>query len=169
MARTDPDAEGHPTLALESFLPYRLARAAEEVSQRFARLYRQRYGLSRPEWRTLATVGQYGAITATAIGRHSAMHKTKVSRAVQALEQRRWVMRRTDEHDRRVEHITLTAEGRDNYRDLVTIARRFEQDFTRRLGAAATAKLSAGLTAIEAIAELGDAAAGRREQMGEEQ
>ncbi|MEX2081804.1 MAG: MarR family transcriptional regulator, partial [Dehalococcoidia bacterium] len=57
-----------PPLVLERFLPYRLNRAAEAVSQRFAAVYRSRYGLTRPEWRTLATVGQMEPTTATAIG-----------------------------------------------------------------------------------------------------
>ena len=75
-------------LALESFLPYRLNRLADAVSREFSRIYRDRYGLTRPEWRLLATLGQYGTMTATAVGAHSAMHKTKVSRAVAALEKR---------------------------------------------------------------------------------
>ncbi len=67
-------------LVLENFIPYRLNKAAEAISQRFASLYHDRYGLTRPEWRTLATLGQFGKLTATAIGAHSSMHKTKVSR-----------------------------------------------------------------------------------------
>jgi len=58
-------------LALEKFLPYRLNRAAEKVSQRFAQEYKKRYGLTRPEWRTFATIGQFGVITAREICNHS--------------------------------------------------------------------------------------------------
>ena len=72
------DGLDNAPLALEGFLPYRLARAAEQVSRQFAALYRERHGMTRPEWRTLATIGQFNRITATAIGQHSSMHKTKV-------------------------------------------------------------------------------------------
>lgn len=136
-------------LQLEAFLPYRLLRAAEEVSRRFARHYKERHGMTRPEWRTLATIGQFESITAKQVGEHSSMHKTKVSRAVRALEQRRWLKRKTDENDRRIEHLELTSTGRTVYRELVRIAREFEQELTDKLGERASKNLNAGLSAIE--------------------
>lgn len=136
-------------LALEGFLPYRLARAAEAVSREFATVYRERHGMTRPEWRTLATIGQFNRITATEIGQHSAMHKTKVSRAIRALEDRKWLTRQVDEADRRVEHIELTREGRQIYRELVEIARTFEADLLDRIGLASAGQLDSGIGAIE--------------------
>ena len=91
---------------MENFLPYRLNRIAEAVSREFSKLYRDRHDLTRPEWRTLATLGQFGTMTATAIGEHSTMHKTKVSRAVSELEKRKWLTRAPDEADRRTEHLS---------------------------------------------------------------
>lgn len=113
-------------LTLETFLPYRLNRLAEDVSRNFSRIYRDRFGITRPEWRLLATLGQYGTMTATAVGRHSAMHKTKVSRAVAALQQRHWLTRTPDDADRRIEHLRLTSAGLAAYRELVPIAHAFE-------------------------------------------
>ncbi len=137
------------TLALEGFLPYRLARAAEIISRQFATLYRERHGLTRPEWRTLATIGQFNRITATEIGAHSSMHKTKVSRAIRALEERKWITRQVDQTDRRVEHIELTREGRTHYRDLVTLARSYEARLVDMLGETGAAELEAGISAVE--------------------
>lgn len=137
------------TLALEGFLPYRLARAAEIISRQFATLYRERHGLTRPEWRTLATIGQFNRITATEIGTHSSMHKTKVSRAIRALEERKWITRQVDQTDRRVEHIELTREGRTHYRDLVTLAHSYEARLVEMLGETGAAELEAGISAIE--------------------
>lgn len=136
-------------LALEGFLPYRLARAAEIISRQFATLYRERHGLTRPEWRTLATIGQFDRITATEIGAHSSMHKTKVSRAIRALEERNWITRQVDEVDRRIEHIELTREGRTHYRDLVTLARSYEAKLVEVLGQSGIDQLEAGIAAIE--------------------
>src|ERR671919_214492 len=96
-------------LTLKTFLPYRLNRLAEEVSNNFSRIYRDRFGITRPEWQLLATLGQYGTMTATAVGLHAAMHKTKVSRAVAALQQRHWLTRTPDDTDRRIEHLRLTS------------------------------------------------------------
>ncbi len=68
--------ESADIFALESFLPYRLMRIAERVSQDFATIYREKYSLSRSEWRCLATLGQFGKVTAKQIGAHSAIDKT---------------------------------------------------------------------------------------------
>ena len=69
-------------LKLEEFLPYRLNVVASLVSQALSRIYADRYGIGVPEWRVLVTLGQFGMMTGKAIGSHSHMHKTKVSRAV---------------------------------------------------------------------------------------
>ncbi|MEK1886998.1 MAG: MarR family winged helix-turn-helix transcriptional regulator [Phyllobacterium sp.] len=143
------DIEVNPSLLLETFIPYRLNKVAETVSQRFGRLYRDQYGLTRPEWRTLATLGQFGTMTATAIGAHSSMHKTKVSRAVLALEMRRWLLRKRDGADRRVENLALTAAGRRAYIELVKVAHDFEAELLAKLGPSNEAALKVGLAALE--------------------
>jgi DNA-binding MarR family transcriptional regulator len=136
-------------LALESFLPYRLNRLADAVSREFSRIYRDRYGLTRPEWRLLATLGQYGTMTATAVGAHSAMHKTKVSRAVAALEKRRWLTRSADEGDRRVEHLALTKAGETAYREMVPLAKAFEAAILARMSKVQRKAVLTGLDALE--------------------
>src|SRR5262249_46397796 len=73
-------------LKLEEFLPYRLNVLANLVSQALSRIYVERYGLGVPEWRVLVTLGEFGVMTGKAVGAHSHMHKTKVSRAVAELE-----------------------------------------------------------------------------------
>ena len=144
-------AEASRALALEHFLPYRLNRLAEAISREFQRIYRDRDGLTRPEWRLLATLGQYGSMTATEVAAHSAMHKTKGSRAVTALERRRWVGRRPDARDRRVEHLSLTRTGDEAYRALVPLAREFEARLLARLPAAERDAAEAGLAALESL------------------
>ena len=134
---------------LETFLPYRLNQAAELVSQRFAAQYRSRYRMTRPEWRALAALGSYGRMTATQIGANSSMHKTKVSRAVRALEEKRWLKRSEDEGDRRVEHLELTPAGRRIYGEMIALARAYEQEMARLLGDGLE-QLEAGLAAVEA-------------------
>ena len=105
--------------------------------------------MTRPEWRTLATIGQFNRITATEIGAHSSMHKTKVSRALRALEDRKWITRQVDKSDRRIEHIELTRDGRHHYRDLVTLARNYEARLIEMLGQTGAGQLEAGITTFE--------------------
>jgi DNA-binding MarR family transcriptional regulator len=130
-------------LQLEAFLPYRLNRIAAAVSQDFRSVYGPHHDLTIPEWRVLATLGQFEAMSAKAIGRHSAMHKTKVSRAVRALEERRWLRRRPSEEDRREEILTLTAQGESVYRQIVPKALAFERRILDELGPKAEAVLNA--------------------------
>src|SRR5207302_8541050 len=107
------------SLELERFLPYRLNVVAEAVSESLSRLYRARYRIGVPEWRVLATLGQYRRMTAKEIGAHSRMHKTKVSRAVAVLEERRLLLREANADDKRETFLMLTSEGQRLYRDLV--------------------------------------------------
>lgn len=134
---------------LDDFLPYRLSRASERVSHGFAAQYRQKYKMTRPEWRTLAALGTYRRLTATQIGAHSSMHKTKVSRAVRALEQRRWLKRKEDAVDRRVEHLELTPLGARYYEEVAELARRYERQLLEQIGARGLEALRKGLSAIE--------------------
>ncbi|PTM93422.1 MarR family winged helix-turn-helix transcriptional regulator [Mycoplana dimorpha] len=147
---------------LDAFLPYRLNRAAEAVSLRFAAHYKARYAMTRPEWRTMAALGSYGRMTATAIGANATMHKTKVSRAVKSLEDRRWLKRSLDESDRRVENLELTAAGLRIYREMVDLAHAYERELAEFLGDAGLRQLEAGLDAVEVMMANPQRAARRR-------
>jgi DNA-binding MarR family transcriptional regulator len=121
-------APGQPGLAdpsalkLEEFLPYRLNVCASLVSAALSRIYAERYKIGVPEWRVLVTLGQFGMMTAKAVGGHSHMHKTKVSRAVALLERRKLVTRRANRDDLREAFLSLTPAGRDVYSELAPIA-----------------------------------------------
>ncbi|MBT1157075.1 winged helix-turn-helix transcriptional regulator [Aminobacter anthyllidis] len=134
---------------LESFLPYRLNRAAELISLSFSKEYKQRFQMTRPEWRALAALGSVGRMTATDIGVHSNMHKTKVSRAVHALEERRWLKRSENAADRRVEHLELTAQGQKAYREVADLARTYQSTLEKALGSGAIERIEAGLADVE--------------------
>jgi DNA-binding MarR family transcriptional regulator len=116
-------------LKLENFLPYQLNVVSSLVSQALSRVYARRYGIGVPEWRVLVTLGQYKAMTAKAIGAHTHMHKTKVSRAVALLEKRRLLARRANREDMREAFLSLTAGGRSMYEEVAPHA----LDFTHRL------------------------------------
>src|SRR4029078_12122737 len=129
-ARGAPNARAdNAPLTLEEFLPYRLNVVASLVSRALSRVYAKRYGIGVPEWRVLVTLGQYGMMTGKAIGSHSHMHKTKVSRAVALFEDRKLVTRRANRADLREAFLALTPAGRTMYDDLAPVA----LDFANRL------------------------------------
>ena len=123
-----PTADQAP-LQLEKFLPYQLNVVASLVSLALSRVYARRYGIGVPEWRVLVTLGQYGVMTGKAIGAHTHMHKTKVSRAVALLEKRRLLVRRANRADMRESFLSLTAAGRTMYEEVAPHA----LDFANRL------------------------------------
>ena len=123
---TQPDSSEKDDFDLRNFLPFLLNQAAEESSLDFQKVYKNRYGMLRTEWRVLFHLGNYGEMTAKQIGERAKMHKTKISRAVHKLEQRRYLRRTRDENDRRMERLTLTPAGLAVYRELRDIARDYD-------------------------------------------
>lgn len=111
---------------LPHFLPYLLNQAAEAASHEFQTYYRERYGMLRTEWRVLFHLGCYGDLSAKRVCDLASIHKTKVSRAVAALDQKRFITRTETEADRRVEHLSLTPKGKQVFDDLSQAAARFE-------------------------------------------
>lgn len=115
---------------LAAFLPYLLNHAAETTSLGFQSEYKDRYGMLRTEWRVLFHLGMYGSLTAREIGQRANIHKTKISRAVQRLEEKRYLVRKRDAQDRRVEHLTLTQAGLAAFADLSSTAERYDAALT---------------------------------------
>ncbi len=113
---------------LGDFLPYALNQAAEATSLAFQRHYKERYGMLRTEWRVLFHLGRYGAMTAKAICDRASLHKTKVSRAVRALERKRFLCREVLEDDRRQEVLSLTRLGQGVYDDLFKVAMAYDAE-----------------------------------------
>lgn len=111
---------------LSRFLPYALNQAAEATSIGFQKYYRGRYGMLRTEWRVLFHLGRYGEMTAKGICTRAGLHKTKVSRAVRALEQKRFLMRTAQAQDRRHETLSLTRQGQVVYADLYKAAKSYD-------------------------------------------
>ena len=122
-----------PAFELNEFLPYLLNQAADQLSRDFQTTYKDRYGMLRTEWRVLFHLGCYGDMTAKTICDLARLHKTKVSRAVAALEEKRYLSRSEVPEDRRNSTLTLTREGRRVFQDLSEAARAFEAEVRDRL------------------------------------
>ena len=113
-----------PLLRLEEFLPHRLNVLSSLVSQALTRVY-GRYGIGIPEWRVLVTLGENGVLTGKVVGAQTHMHKTKVSRAVAQLEERKFLTRRANRADLRESFLSLTPAGRAVYEELAPSALAF--------------------------------------------
>ena len=114
------------TFDLRDFMPYLLNQAADATSRDFETHYKEKYGMLRTEWRVVFHLGRYGELTAKDICDHARIHKTKVSRAVRALEEKRFLRRKERAEDRRHEALILTAQGKSVYDDLYRAAQEFD-------------------------------------------
>ena len=128
-----PGSAGPEPLTLATFLPYRLNVLAAVVSDGLARRYAERFGIGIPEWRVLATVGEFRSMTAKAIGLHAHMGKVKVSRAAAALEARGLIRRRPNADDLREAFLVLTPEGDRLYAEIAPLALSYVADLKRGL------------------------------------
>lgn len=119
---------------LSSFLPFELYQASEAQSQSFAKIYRDRYDITRDEWRVFAHLGQGEALSFTDLSEVSKLNKTTVSRAVFKLEKRGWISRSFGSVDRRIQHLSLTDLGVNVYKELSDVALDFNQRLIDKLG-----------------------------------
>ncbi len=115
---------------VRQFLPYLLNQAVEASSLEFQKVYKDKYGTLRKEWRVLFYLGIYGRMTASDIGAWARMHKTKISREVQRLAGRRCLTRTRAKQDRRWKYLTLTVVGQQIYGDLKRVVQAYDPALT---------------------------------------
>jgi DNA-binding MarR family transcriptional regulator len=116
-------------LDLDEFVPYRLSVLTNTVSSAIARHYSDRFGLSIPEWRVIAVLGQSPGLSARQVAQRTAMDKVQVSRAVASLLADRRLVREAHESDGRVAHLSLSSKGRAIYDEVVPLALALEKKF----------------------------------------
>ena len=144
-----------PTRAfdLSSFLPFRLTVLSNRLTRRVARFYGERFKLTAPEWRTIAVLGQHGAMTANAVILQTTMDKVRVSRAVAKLLKAGHITRIADPQDRRRAILDLTPAGSDIYRQIVPLVQEVEAEILAVLTAEDRSRLEQALGRIEAFLE----------------
>lgn len=116
-------------LILDDFLPYRLSVLTNRVSAAIARHYSRRFGLSIPEWRVMAVLGEAPGLSAREVAERTAMDKVQVSRAVQSLLAAKRLMRGADKKDGRMVRLSLSEQGLAIYRQVAPLALKLEQEF----------------------------------------
>lgn len=119
---------------LDTFLPYRLAVAATQVSRRFAARYEAEAGLSIPEWRVLAHLARSGAVSVRDINRRVNLDKSIVSRAAARLEGAGYLRKSGHAGDQRLVVLELTDAGRGLMDRLGRIADAYQAELLAELG-----------------------------------
>lgn len=137
-----------PDFDLDSFTPYRLAVAAKRTSEELSRQYRDRFGISIPEWRVLVHLVQEGEATSVRdIESRVQLEKYEVSRTAKRLVEKGLIDKTPHLSDRRLVKLVLTEEGYHMMAQLLPRAMAYQQEIERRLGAAFDG-LETGLTEL---------------------
>jgi DNA-binding MarR family transcriptional regulator len=138
------EGAGTPQLVLHDFLPYRISVVAEAVSHLFATRYEERFGLSIPEWRVMAVLGEGAPQTTQQVIARTGMDRVRVSRAVIRLADKGLLDRAPLPHDQRAQRLSLSPAGREIYARIVPLA----QEMQAALAAALTEQERAQLDRI---------------------
>lgn len=138
---------------LEQFFPYRLARAAETVSQALALIYNERFELTRDEWRVLAALAELREAKTTRVLESTSLDKMRVSRAVARLERDGLITRVGDPDDGRGHLLRLRPAGRTLYARIVPMAQAREAYLLEPLSVAERKLFLRALTLVQERAE----------------
>ncbi|WP_052207801.1 MarR family winged helix-turn-helix transcriptional regulator [Croceibacterium mercuriale] len=114
---------------LLDFLPYLLSVTSNAVSGRIALEYKVQFGLSVPEWRVMAVLGDHEPLTQRELTGMTLMDKVAVNRACKVLEERGLIARSPNVQDGRSHLLELTADGRGMHGQIMPLA----VDMTRRI------------------------------------
>ena len=142
----------HAPLKLEEFLPYRLSILSNRVSQSIAREYEQRFDLSVTEWRVMAVLARFDALSAREVAERTAMDKVAVSRALARLVAAGRVTRRTHHGDKRRSVLGLSAKGWKIHDAVAPLALQHERELLAQLSPAEREVLSRILEKLTASA-----------------
>jgi DNA-binding MarR family transcriptional regulator len=110
-------------MELADFFPYRIAVLSELTSQCIATVYRERFGLSRDEWRVLAALADGDSHRMVDVAAHSTLEKMQVSRAAASMERAGLIEKLPDPQDGRGWRLKLKPAGRTLHARLVPMVR----------------------------------------------
>ena len=116
------------TLSLDNFVPYRMSVASNMMSDVIASAYRALFGLNIAEWRLIAVLAERVSSTQNELCAATRMDKVTISRAAIALTDRGLVERSANAADKRSHLVSLTAEGRALYTQVVPKALALEKE-----------------------------------------
>lgn len=146
------EAASAEALRLDDFVPYRLSALTNTISGTLARRYASRFGVSIPQWRVMAVLGESPGRSVNELAARTRMDKVSVSRAVAALVRSGRVLRRSDPADGRRRALRLSARGREIYRQIVPLAQHYQAELLARLDRAERRNLDRLIGHLDAIA-----------------
>lgn len=138
---------------LDDLLLYRLARLLAVAGGMVIRLCEGRFGITRREWRLLATLASRGALGSSQLAEHAQLDRAHTSKAVGSLVAKQLVSRTHPAGDRRQVVLRLAAQGQALYDELCPLVTRINAELMTALDDVDAARLDESLRRLKARAE----------------
>jgi DNA-binding MarR family transcriptional regulator len=142
-----------PRRPLDDLLLYRLSRLLSVAGGMVIRLCEGRFGITRREWRLLATLASSGELGSSQLAQHAQLDRARTSKAVGTLVAKGLVSRTHPAGDRRQVVLSLTAQGQSVYDALYPIVTAINGELMSVLADGDAAALDAALVRLQARAE----------------
>jgi len=136
-------------LNLSDFLPYRFSVFEQRLSKAIALKYMDAFGLSRIEWRVLATLAEFENISAKEICQFTHLEKMQVSRAISRFKQAAIVLQKKNDRDQRLTELSLTKKGWKIYRQVMPLVKDEEKRLLTALSPTEQKQLQKILSKLE--------------------
>ena len=139
--------------SLDELLLYRLSRLLSVAGGMVIRLCEGRFGITRREWRLIATLASRGELGSSQLAGHAQLDRARTSKAVGSLVDKGLLSRTSAPGDRRQVLLRLTDRGRAVYDALYPLVARINTDLMAALDADDAARLDEALRRLQARAE----------------
>jgi len=123
--------EKHETIErfnLRRFFPYRFSILEQRLSKAIAQKYMTDFGLSRVEWRVMASLAEFEKTSAREICEFTHLEKMQVSRAISSFKRSSIVLQKKNNDDQRLTELSLTKKGWKIYRKIIPLVKAQEQN-----------------------------------------
>lgn len=137
---------------LQNFIPCQLAATAQTVVRAIACVLEEKFGISLPEWKVLATVADSPNLCAVAVAKIAGMDTVAVSRAVTKLIDHGYIEREFDSDDRRRSVLNLSERGVTLHQKIVPEAKELENSLMENLSEEQMGVLGNAIVALQAKA-----------------
>jgi DNA-binding MarR family transcriptional regulator len=152
-ARTAVDADAAPRRPLDDLLLYRLSRLLAVAGSMVIRLCEGRFGITRREWRLIATLASRGELGSSQLAEHAQLDRARTSKAVGSLVEKKLVSRVARAGDRRQVRLRLTDSGQALYDELFPLVTAINAELMGALDAGEAERFDAALHRLQERAE----------------
>lgn len=148
----DPTALRQPT-RIDDLLLYRLSRLLGVGGSPVIRLCEGRFGITRREWRVIASLGPELSLLSSELADHTQLDRARTSRCISSLVNKGLLNRQGVAGDGRLARVRLTDQGKQLYETLFPLVVQLNSQLTQGLDDGTLQALDRALIALQQAAE----------------